>query len=82
MISLRQKPRQKPRTPHKHWVRTVMNGIEILGVNGEVNLTEIDVQDIRWLSGLGVKIPDLAREFDVHSSNIWKIVTNQTWRHV
>ena len=71
----------------RHAIRTgLFDGIEILGAKGAKNpqakLTETDVQDIRWLSGLGVKLSDLAREFDVHYSNIWQIVSNQTWRHV
>ena len=47
--------------------------------NGRTKLTQVDVDDMRWLSGMGVKTSRLANEFDVSWLAAHRIVTNRTW---
>lgn len=50
--------------------------------NGNSKLTESDVRDIKKRYGLGEKASSLAREYHVDRTNIWKIISNQTWKHI
>lgn len=56
------------------------------GVRGENvvthKLTEADVRTMRSLHTAGVKIPSLARRFNVHYNTAYYVVRNRTWRHI
>lgn len=45
-------------------------------------LTEIDVVDIRFLAGNGIKPPQLSKEFLVSRSTIHSLLDGETWRHI
>jgi hypothetical protein len=50
--------------------------------NGYSKLTSLDVREIRRRRALGVKLSELAGDFDVGIAAIHKVVTRRTWRHI
>jgi hypothetical protein len=49
---------------------------------GSAKLTEDDVQEIRWLAGMGADKSVLAIAYGVVKQNISMIVKRQSWRHI
>lgn len=45
-------------------------------------LTEVDVLDIRWLHGLGVKQFELAKEYGIDKTTVRDLVHRHHWNHI
>jgi hypothetical protein len=65
----------------KHRAPTSNNKIQG-SLNIHAKITEADVINIRALSASGISKAEIGRQYNIRDSNVCKIVSRQSWRHV